>query len=345
MKILYIDYQSPKGHVQFNRIHLNSLTQLGEVYTIFKENYLEFIHSDLIKTYINIPSSKYDRDKGRFWGRFTEIQLLRYLKKNINPTEWDFIIISSYDVISMFFARFFPNVIMFDHTIEGMDNAIKRFFYKRLSNTHTHIVFNESMAQKLYENGVNKVAVVPHGFIAMPTMDNSSHIREKLHIDTDYIFLPSPTSVSKEEIQSLISSHEMITCLRQHGLKLVLRGDYISSSSNVVIIKDFLSENEYRDLFLNSKFLFLPYRSTFKYRVSGVLFECMANNKFCICSNIPALREYEKYFNYPNHFYSNQLELIQCIEYLISNNDIPKKYKNLKDLESPLNGWINVLNR
>ena len=117
MKILYVDYKSPNGHVQFNRIHLNALKHIGDIYTVFKENYFEEIQCDGVKKCFDIPSSKYKRNNGRFWSRFEEFQLLRYIKKLINPDEWDYIIISSYDIISMYFAVFFKNIIVIYHTI------------------------------------------------------------------------------------------------------------------------------------------------------------------------------------------------------------------------------------
>lgn len=344
MKILYIDYNSSRGHVQFNRIQLNALTQIAKVYTIFKEGYFDNIQCPKAFKYFDIPLSQYKNESGMIMSRLWEYRLLIYIKNKINPKEWDYIIFSAYDIVSMFFARFFSKAMVFEHSsIEALDRPLKKIFFKGPNNKFTHIVFNESMKQKLSSSGIKKTVLVPHGFLPMEKDYESTNIMKELCLCGKYIFLPSLSSVDKTEIELLINNPRLIQTLEHNNIKLVVKGDYISISPNVVVYNGFFSENEYKDLFLNATFVFLPYSKSFKYRVSGVFFECIANNKYCVYRNIPALNIYDEYIKYPHHSYESIDDLVQCIKYMSNVVEVNEKYSNVKCLENPLLAWREIL--
>ena len=100
-RILYFDMWSPVGHHVFNNIHLKALSQLGEVYTIFKEGYYKFDFPH-VHHFLDVPKSFYKEGEGYYKSRLRLAKVVKWVWGKIYKEQWDYIILSSYDPFALY---------------------------------------------------------------------------------------------------------------------------------------------------------------------------------------------------------------------------------------------------
>ena len=349
MRILYFDMWSPAGHVVFNKIHLAALSRLGDVYTIFKEGYYTFDYPHVFH-YLDIPSHYYRKGEGYYKSRFRLAGMIRWVWKQVSKEKWDYVILSSYDPLALFLSQRFKDAIVIDHnTIGLLDSKTLGFPLRHLSKGIRHVVFNDYMKSRFNAMGIDNVSIVPHGFIPMnceqKSIDEIKGIRQKFSLDPEdrIVFLPSLSRSNIDVVGQFIYNDDFNSFLKEHGLKLITKsGVKRESKSNIIIIDGYLPQGEYEYLFQNSSCNVLFYSQDFKYRTSGVLNECFANNIPCVFSDCPALEVYRPYFNNPHCVFHNGDELKGSILSVLQTggNDY---YKSLEDIENPIKAWKHIL--
>ncbi len=349
MKILYFDILSPAGHVVFNNIHLRALSQLGEVFTVFKEGYNTFDNPNVFH-FLDIPNCYYKKGEGYYKSRIRLARMIRWVWKEVSKEKWDYIILSSYCPLALFLSQRFRDAIVVDHnTISLLDSKILGFPLRHLSRGIKHIVFNDYMKSRFNVMGIDNVSIVPHGFIPMNcdhiSNDEIMGIRQKFSLDQEdrIVFLPSLSKSNVDVIGQFIYNDDFNSFLKWHGLKLITKsGVKRESKSNIIIIDGYLPQREYEYLFLNSSCNVLFYSLDFKYRTSGVLNECFANNIPCVFSGCPALEVYRPYFNNPHCEFHDGDELKRSI---LSVLQIDRKdyYTGLEEIKNPFNAWKQIL--
>ena len=359
MKILYIDHISPYGHVNFNTIHLQSLLSLNHhVYCIFKKDYFKKISVENIKIYLELPLWLYKK----YWNGFTERILyfsqLLFIKFKVKFKTFDIVIFASYEPISLFFANIKCPLLLINHnTISGLDKSkVKEFFTKSISNRNVHIVFNEYMKQRLLLSKIHNVVIVPHGFIKPFIIDQPNNVLNSF-TDIDYkifnlhaysiVFCPSSASIDKIFLFQLLFDKGFNEFLIERNIILVLKGNiYLDQNfcRNIVCIDRRFSDIEYQKLFFLSKIILLLYDNNYKYRTSGVLFECFSNNKPCLVLQNESINSYSKYFNY-DPFFDTVSELSDKVlwhqQHVFKNHSL---YTNLKEL-NPISYWDKLLSQ
>ena len=349
MKILYFDMWSPVGHIVFNNIHLKALSQLGDVYTVFKEGYHKYDYPHIIHL-LDVPSRFYVKGEGYYLSRLRLARMARWVWNRVSDEKWDYVILSSYDPLALFLSRRFRNAIVVDHnTIDLLDSRILGFPLRHLNNGIRHIVFNNYMKSRLNMMGFTNVSIVPHGF--MPINCNSLSkeeeraVRQKysLNLEDRYVFLPSLSRSSTDVIGQFIYNDDFNFFLKKNGLKLLTKSsEKRVSKTNIIIIEGYLPKDDYNYLFLNSSCNVLFYSQDFKYRTSGVLNECFANNVPCIISGCPALEEYLPFFNNKLCVFNSVEELKRSIISVLK-MDRKNYYSNIEEIKDPLLHWKHAL--
>lgn len=348
-RILYFDMWSPAGHHVFNNIHIKALSQLGEVYTVFKEGYYPFDFPHVIH-YLDVPNSYYKEGEGYYKSRIRLARMIRWVWKRVSKEKWDFIILSSYCPLALYLSGKFKNAIVIDHnTISLLDSNVLGFPFRHLSRGIQHIVFNDYMKTRLKLMGFDNVSIVPHGFFPMNCEDISAEdenrIRQKYSLNPNdkIIFLPSLSISTIDIIGEFIYNEDFNGFLMAHGLKMITKSSVSrSSKSNITIIDGFLPRKDYNYLFLHSLCIVLFYSRDFKYRTSGVLNECFANNIPCVFSDNPALKAYLPYINNEKCVF-NDAEGLRDSILSILHTDSVDYYKNLEDLKDPLIAWKQIV--
>lgn len=335
-KILYIDVICADGHINFNKIYINSLIKSNDdVKLILKKGYANKMGFNSKFILFELPEFLfYDFKKIPFLNRLMMTISLIYINFKILFKNYSNIYIGSYEEISFFCSFFGKKTTLINHNnISGLSNSLKRFFFIKLSKKHTMLVFNNQIRDYLYELSVKNVIVKPHG---LPEVFSKNIINPIRKHNERIIFLPSHNSIDVNFIDDAFSNEMFLSLLKEYNFKIVKKGGTVYKDSNIVTIDKVLGYEEYKSIFLESDIILLPYPSTFKYRVSGVLHECFVNNKLCLLSNIDAFRVYEGNFNY-NPFFSDVDDLCQRLlelmtSFLSEESYNRNFYKNLSEL-------------
>jgi len=325
-RILYIDPLSSDGHINFNKIYLTELLKREiNVNLVFRKDYITKLSIPEDHLILNIPNYFY-KGKGKLINRINYLRILLYIKKEIDFSNYDIVVFSSYEEISLFFASIKHKLFLINHNnIKGLENIFKRTFFKLISRKNTHIVFEKYIKDYLKKLKIDKVHVLSHGLpesFKIVGNDINKLIGSVLKIDeinnfNKIIFSPSGSSIDKEFIAGLIDNSQFLKFLNTHKILLILKGNFTSNNQNIKVINHYLSKPEYEALILKSDAIIISYPNSHKYRVSAVLFECFANNKICFLSDIVSLRNYEMHFNYIPYFKDID-ELVYRLEHWIN---------------------------
>lgn len=330
MKILYIDPESFFSHKNYNKLQISALLKLSySIQCCFKKGYLNTLDIEGVDEMCAIPNCLYIKSNNGLLNRV--MMLLRYwfIIIRILPHlhDFDVVIISYYDEIAILFAPFPKGTYLINHIniAEIYKSKIKRFFFKWISKRYTHIVFDDASSAYLNSIGITKTHIVKHGIIE--PFANSQKT-------DNIIFCPSSSSADSIFMTELINNKEFRDLLIRKKYKLILRGKYnLKTTENIIILDNFLEDDEYQNLFSISKFILLPYHNSFMFRTSGVLLEGIANRKVLLVRSLPSLLYYKKY--YENLYgFTTVNEFVEVISKLIDNkSDSVTFYINVDSLQ------------
>jgi hypothetical protein len=343
-RILYIDLICQFGHVNINKNIINRFIELGlSVDIVFRKGYAERLNIPLDLVKWEVPESWfYDADDS-VRERYFQYKALREIKHKFPLRDYDYIFMSSFEEISLFFSGFKGNLLLLNHgNVAGLDNRIKRFFLKRISRYSTIIVFFENIKKRFIESGITKVMVEPHGFphpynksdVEIQWLLNSMDPRLTSSEFKFKIFAPTGSKYNDNFISTLLQKQEFLNFLSSQNLLFILKDKPINvNHKNIIALPDYVADEEYQSIFLNADCILIHYPPSFIYRVSAVLHECFANQKPCLLSDIESFDVFNPHFTYPA-FYKNTDELISRINNLIDNrNVLNSPYVNLDSLK------------
>ena len=320
MKVLYINYIYQKGHINFDHIHIDALIkQAGEVHLI--------LHKD-IAAQLPYPKEQYamvlpacfniDSTNGII-NRLLYLLTLIWIRVNISFRQYDRIILSSVEEISLGIMPLCKNMFIICHdNARNIGKGMKGFFLQRLSRNNTFVVFNKEMGSPFAKRNM-KYQCVSHGCI------QPFHSQEALDIPlvkTSYrfiIFHPS-NRPNRQFIDELKSSASFLDFLQRKNILMILRSQRPQSnpSDNCIFINQYLTREQYQSLFLMADIILLAYPDDFENRVSGVSFECVANNKRLLLKDNPSLVYCKQFYNYDPTFDSIK-QLTERISQLLEN--------------------------
>lgn len=339
-KILFIDPFSSDGHVNFNQIFIKEL--LKEEVTvdfIFKKGYNKKIKMPKLNLIDTFPDSFFNEQKNIIANKLNEIKKMNYVNKIINLSNYDLIILSSYDTVALYLSSIKKKLFLINHNnLQGLNNCMKFFFFKKISKTHNHIVFENYMKNYLRSIGVKNVFKISHGLPNKinPTFNINYLEKIKRNNFKKFIFVPSSSSSDTDFIQQTILDADFNNFLKSNHTLLIIKGSYVlNSSANVLVLNNHLPESEYNFYFIKSDIILIPYKRTFTKRVSAVMYECISNNKPFICSDIEAFRVYEDLIKYKPYF--NSIDDLKTRILDLYNYDLKENffYKNIRLILKP----------
>lgn len=312
-KALYIDPISAKGHLSFNKTYVDKLLKIKGVKTdfVFRENYFKMLGRTEISLKLEIPDLYYKNNRSGLVNRYFFLKCLLFIKSKIDFTVYDYIIFGNYEEISFFLSGIKNRCYLINHhNLQGLDNSIKKLFYKLISKTNYQVVFQNSFSDFLKSIGIENIIVSPHG-LPKPFQINKNLISNEINsFLRDYknfeylIFLPSSSSSDKSFIDQLLTDDSFLSFLKEKKIFLLIKGQFNlkNKADNILITQNYFSENLYRYIFLEANFILIPYPHSFKNRVSNILFESIANNKVCLLSSQSELINYKEFINYEPYF-------------------------------------------
>lgn len=334
MNILLIDYISYKEHRNFNKIHINVLLKLGHILTLVgKKGQFDEYKDDSRVRIISLP---YERNSLK-----DEIANLWWIKQKCLSHDVNLIVVLTYNILSLFTFRVSIPTFVINHTnVSQMDESLKGYIKllltKSLPRNYAHICLNEEMRHRLLELIPNhNVYHVPHGICPINTnMKRPDFIRNER-----YLFCPINRNFDVEFVDNLFSSSLLTDTLESKDMILYVKDKLISNCSLERIIKvpNTLSMEEYNYLITHACAIILPYGKRFKYRCSGIFFECVARDIPIIATDISAMRIYK---NDVNLFLFKDINgLVESIGKLSEISET----RNNKELFNPYQYWHKIL--
>ena len=295
MKILVIDYMSYSNHCNFNKIHIESLFNLGhKLYFVGKKG-----HFDNVKgrgsIVCEIPEWVYRKyPYPPLSVRLKDIMALRWVNKHIRQDNYDIIIFPTYDIMSIWAYKTDKPVLLINHNnVFQLDSYIKLKITRNLPKNFRHICLNKQMEDRLRQILKNRdISYVPHGILSY-----YSELSEPKYManSNNFIFCPINRNYDESFVRSLLHSPAFYDYLLNNELMLFIKRGlpYDGGCENIIVLDNNIKKSEYNYMIQNAKAVLLPYSEEFKYRCSGIFFECVSSNTPIVSSDIPAFRIYE----------------------------------------------------
>lgn len=331
--VLFVDYLSPKGHISFNKNIIRNLSSYNvNITCVFYED-IPIKNTNLENVSfirLNRPSFK---SKNNILTRIYLFYSLCKIKRKVNFASYDYVIFSSFEETSLFFSYFNSNLFLFAHNnSRSLHNKIKWFFLKRITIKHTLIVFDELIKAEYFKNKISNVVTISHGlpqqFEKSKVLKTDVLVNLNLQLYDYIIFSPSCHSSDYKLLKQISNDRKFCDFLNRKNLLFLIKDNtgLIKESKNIKIVDYYLEQHEYEALFNLSKVILLPYSDNFKFRVSNVLYECIANDKLFLTSNNYLKKSVKSIINYDCIFDESNIvdRLRYCFEkgnFLISNAD------------------------
>lgn len=320
-QVLFIDYTFQRGHINFNRIHIDAIKSAGY-------NVRLILHSD-IADQMDYPNEDYvlklprclnQRKNSPILNRVIYLIILFWIKiKVINFSRYSYVVVSSCDEPTMGVLPLCRNMYIMCHNTASVYSKVKRFFLKKLAKHNTFLVFDEYMKKPFVENGIKSVKIISHGCVAPYEHCHDENLPTMIKGFSKLIFHPS-SRVDSSFVDNLVVDDKLCEYLQKNDILLLIHGDkeeYKNLSDNIRFISGFLPLMVYQAIFMKADIILLAYPSTFQNQVSGVSFECIANQKNILVRDHPALTYCMEFYNY-NPLFKNNEELLYKIKNLTS---------------------------
>lgn len=331
MKILVVDPICPRGHINFNRIHINALNQIEDnIDYIFKDDFGETLGLNSNNIVLKLRDRNYKSISRilnkSILNRLKSIKHYLQIRQHLNKNKYDAIIFLSFDEILIPIIGNQKNLYLINHTnVSGVaDSKLKKIIYTRYSKHATQIVFERDSYEYLDSLRIKNKIIVPHGLIEPFTIDNLNEEDDDIDGFKHVIFSPSRGSIDENLLNNLITNNEFIKYLESNEILFILRSQNITSNhKNIRVLTGHLSDELYERLFCKASLIFVPYTQSFKFRTSGVIMEGITNNKLMLIRDIPAFRSYQFFLG--DSCYFNESNCISKIKNMISDTSSESK--------------------
>lgn len=294
MKILVIDYPSYRNHQRFNKLHIDTLVSMGHSLCLVGrkgqfENCL-----NIVDDIISIPEKYYKEYPCEPISiRLSSIGALFWIRRNIDLSKYDMILFLTYDIMSLWTFRTSKLTLLINHNNVGqLDSKIKLVLTKSLPENYHHITLNPEMTTRMRElESRHQVTYIPHGLIEAIDSDNALINKEK-----KYFVCPVNRNFDYDLCETIFNSKKLYEYLDEKNLTLYIKQHlpYSGLCDNIEILDSDVQYDKYIYLLRGATGVILPYGVDFKYRCSGIFFECVLYDVPIIARDISAFRYYKK---------------------------------------------------
>lgn len=301
MKILFVDYIYQKGHVNFNRIHIDGLKAQGhKVSLALYQNMARQLPYPETDYALFIPQ-KYEQRQGHPWrNRLNFLAALHYIKSRIRLTDYDKIFISSWDELTLGLMPLTTGMYLMCHgNAANFDCLLKRYFIKRMNKWGCHfIVFNNYMSTPFLAHGIEHVHIVSHG--CPPSIPSQACTIPPLYKNYQHVIFHPSSKTDASFIDSIFAHKKLQEYLAHTNTLLVLRypNQRWTDTKYIKILTRHLDTAHYQQFFLHADYILLAYSKQFCYQVSGISYEAVANRKLLITLRHPSLEYCNKFYDY-----------------------------------------------
>jgi len=322
-KVIYINYMKQLGHLHFDQIQIDALVAQGYDVKLVMHQEIALQLPYPKEMYALVLPSWTDTDSTcSLTKRISYVLALHYIKRKINFSRFDHILISNLDEVTLGIYPLTKGMYMICHgNSNDFSSRIKTYFLNRLARQHnTFLVFNEEMAKPFRQNGISKTAIISHGCFSPFKVEKESRAFAFIEEFSHVVFHPS--SKTAGDFVAAVYTESMNQTLKASHTLLLLRDLSVEDRkySNIHIIHGFLSEADYQYLFVKAHIILLAYPAAFSNQVSGVSYECVANQKKMLIWHNPSLAYCKTYYEY-DPFVETAGELVEKMFYLTHTSD------------------------
>lgn len=293
MKILYLDFLYPMGHIRQNKKYISLLSNIAKVYVICEKNR----YTDLPSEVEIIENSKLRIRDGQIATRVDSLKAMIISAIEAKKIKPDYIFISSYDTIMFTIGRlFFSNnqkLFLLQHSnIDELASIVKKALFKSYVKSVNLVVFENFIKDYLLENfklNSERVFILPHQL----NQNSINECKKKYHC------VGLSFSNDEDVIAEIIDIEKREDLLKKQGCKVILKSK-ISEFDNgfLKVFKGYLDNEKFNEYIDNSISIYMPFSSSFRYRMSGTLMDALSNDKILLGSNIPIINYYSS--KYPS---------------------------------------------
>lgn len=227
---------------------------------------------------------------------YSHLNNLKVAKKLDKKNHFDYLFFSSFHsfimALSPLILKKLDRVYILHHNnidlLESSDK--KQLIFKTYCKKVNHFVLSPFIGKHLrekYDIPESKIIYIPH------PLNSVSENNDKC-----YDCIGISNSNDEKWIRKLIEMAKRQVFVKAN-LKVVLRSKIETYDDGyLTIISGYLEDKEYYHYINNAKSIFLPFPSSFKYRMSGSLVDAFSNNTMVIGTKIPLFCAYEE--RYPS---------------------------------------------
>tara|TARA_Y100001954_G_C15827957_1_gene613173 strand:- start:2141 stop:3193 length:1053 start_codon:yes stop_codon:yes gene_type:complete len=335
-----------ESHYNFNKIHLESLRKTYDLQVFTLRNQNNSFFNNLNTIYFDFNLS-FQNLFPEFFLEFIKTIICFFKVKYIfNLSSFDNIIIATYHELPLYLVRFPRETYLINHNnLSGYynsKNSLKKYIQRNIFKRYNHICLSKNSKDYMLKLTDNKVCYIQHGLPEpfINDIDENCIINNIIDLKNKFIFIPSLRNCDINFFEKLLNSDELSKFLEQNRLELIILSKKIFNiklhNRNIKFIESWLNKNDYKVLFKNAKLIVLNYSDSFKYRSSGVFFECVSNNKKFITNYVDFLDDY-KFYNIGNIIYNDLNSFIRLLKneiyYSKENKNYNKEYFKVKGYE------------
>lgn len=314
MKILVLDFLCVKAHKNFNENIIESLKKIANIDVFNVNGFYEEKKNDVSYIDVNIRLLNSGSLTSRINSLFFMIYQLLFLLKKKN--DYDAVFCLGFETIvtalSVLLVKFLnKKIYLFHHkNIDELGCAYKRKIFGLYQNLYYHIVFEDCFASHLKKTtGLNErlIKVIPHPI-------KNYNIESKVMYDCVGLC----NSNSEDFIEELFSTLDNNIF---SNLRFVVRSKKRKrTKQNCIVINSFLSIQEYESFINSSKFIFVALPNSYKYRLSGSIYDAFSMKKKVFTTSKFYQKIYEKKYPGLCKFVSSAIDLVSCVQSEQSSN-------------------------
>lgn len=297
MKLLIADLVYPYGHLNLNNHLLDILSGIDYIDSLKVLNYKNYYskNNNGIKLY-KLHYLLYSKNV-----------ILRYFTPFINALlvsfrclfiKYDKVIFFTFDTLSFYIVTLFikkPIYLFHHNNTDQLNDPKKNFLFRLYSNRVNHIVFDGYIKDYLLSKNVhdNLIHVLPHP-LPIHSFKTSCILGDDLR---KFIGLghENDSTLISDIVNYELHNH----VLEKNNIKLVLRVKYnfdFDVPKSITIISDYLSREDYEQLYHSAFGVLVLFKESYRYRYSGTIVDALDLKKVVVGRDIPVVRSFSKLY-------------------------------------------------
>lgn len=200
-------------------------------------------------------------------------------------------------------------LILHNNLAKSVNSFVKMFFLKRLSRNNVMLSLDLRQREFVIKNLDGHSIEISHPKRLL------KNLRPNI-FDKPYLLFINSLSTDKGLLTAILCSKDFIDYISKNGLLIIVKGNCLNVRVpyEIEYINDFLEDDSYDSLLLNSECLILTYTSDFRLRFSSVVYNCLYNNARFVVNNVVEGMISEREFGRRIPLFKSTKDLIQQID-------------------------------